>query len=350
MQVENASDKNNDFLATNAVSSGIYLDKRTIKKIANRSNVPGIIFISKLSLFLILSGYLIWLSIGSFWLLPALLFFGTFLTLSSYSLSHETAHGTAFKSRTLNEIVFWISSLIYMEEPLHRRYTHTNHHTYTWHIGKDTQMPFDTPMTFSGWLIEFSGFATYRYQFIVFWKLLFNNYSLMMLSVIPKKKLYWATLNARVFIFIYLCGIICICCGIMWPLWFFFLPRILGTPIYALFALIQHVELQENSPSILESTRSFDTGWMAKFLYMNMNYHVEHHLYPQIPFHALPKLHKKVKNQLPKPDPGFWKTNFEVLTVVINRSLGKSTKASNIRQSPNMVTNGSYANISKKSF
>ena len=54
----------------------------------------------------------------------------------------KTAHGTAFRSTWLNETVLWISSLIYMEEPLHRRYTHANHHTFTWHVGKDSQMPF----------------------------------------------------------------------------------------------------------------------------------------------------------------------------------------------------------------
>ena len=81
-----------------------------------------------------------------------------------------------------------------------------------------------------------------------------------------------------------------------------------------------------------------------------MNYHVEHHLYPQIPFYALPNLNKEIRDQLPKEDKGFLKTNLEVLIIVIKRSLGKNTKAYSIRQSPNMVTEGYYENISKKSF
>jgi fatty acid desaturase len=40
------------------------------------------------------------------------------------------------------------------------------------------------------------------------------------------------------------------------------------------------------------------------FLYWNMNYHLSHHLYPMVPFHALPRLHEQLKDQLPRPYPG----------------------------------------------
>jgi fatty acid desaturase len=32
-----------------------------------------------------------------------------------------------------------------------------------------------------------------------------------------------------------------------------------------------------------------------------MNYHVEHHLFPLIPYHQLPKLHAEIKPQLAPP-------------------------------------------------
>ena len=117
-----------------------------------------------------------------------------------------------------------------------------------------------------------------------------------------------------------------------------------------LFTLIQHVETQENSPSILESTRSFRTTWLGRFLYLNMNNHVEHHLYTQMPFHALPALSEAVKDQVPEPDPGFWRTNLEVLAVVIRRSRGKNTKAWTIRQAPHMITEGGHTKIAKSTM
>ena len=73
---------------------------------------------------------------------------------------------------------------------------------------------------------------------------------------------------------------------------------------------------------------------------MNMNNHVEHHLYPQVPFHALPKLAEAIEDQVPEPDPGVWKTNLEVMSVVIRRSFGRQTKAATIRQAPHMITDG----------
>jgi fatty acid desaturase len=33
-----------------------------------------------------------------------------------------------------------------------------------------------------------------------------------------------------------------------------------------------------------------------------MNYHVEHHMFPMVPYHALPKLHELIKHDLPAPN------------------------------------------------
>jgi hypothetical protein len=43
---------------------------------------------------------------------------------------------------------------------------------------------------------------------------------------------------------------------------------------------------------------------LNRFLYWNMNYHVEHHMFPLVPYHALPKLHEAVKADMPQPYPG----------------------------------------------
>jgi Na+-transporting NADH:ubiquinone oxidoreductase subunit F len=40
-----------------------------------------------------------------------------------------------------------------------------------------------------------------------------------------------------------------------------------------------------------------------RFLYLNMNYHVEHHIFPSVPYPALPKLHDEIKAQLAPPLP-----------------------------------------------
>ena len=325
---------------TNAASSGVTLDRKALKALAQRSDRPGLAYLAQWGCGLLATGALVWLSRGSAWLWPAMFVHGVLLTVPAYAISHETAHGTAFRSRRLNEAVLWLTSLLYMEEPLHRRYTHTNHHTCTWHVGKDSQMPFDTPMTLGGWLLEASGLALLRYQAAVLLRLAAGRYSGIMRTVAPRGELPKMTRNARIFLGVYAGAVLLVALGGFWLLWFLLLPRLLGMPVMMLFTLIQHVEMQENSPSIPESTRSFRTNQLGRFLYANMNWHVEHHLYPQVPFFALPALSLAVAAQVPAPDPGFFRTNWAVFVVVLRRSLGLSTGAPSIRQAPHMITEG----------
>ncbi|MEX3012053.1 fatty acid desaturase [Hoeflea sp. TYP-13] len=340
-----------DYVPTNAASSGVKLDKKTLKAIARRSDRPGLIYLAQWVLGLILTGALVWAALGTLWIWPAMFVHGVLLTVPAYSFSHETAHGTAFKARWLNEAVLWITSLIYIEEPLHRRYTHTNHHTFTWHVGKDSQMPFDTPMALGGWLAEITGFALLRFHTTALLQLALGRYTDTIKMVTPDGEYSKMTRNARIFLVIYAAIAGLVIAGFSWPLWFLVLPRLLGAPVMLLFTLIQHVELQENSPSILESTRSFKTSWLGRFLYMNMNNHVEHHLYPQVPFYALPALQRAVAEQVPEPDPGFFRTNWEVLTVAARRSLGLSTRAPTIRQAPHMISDGgSFERVARRTM
>ena len=329
-----------DYVPTNAASSGVKLDKKTLKSIAARSDRPGMIYLALWLGSLCMTGALVYLTLGTFWMWPAMFVHGIFLCVPTYSMSHETAHGTAFRTRWLNEAVLWVSSLIYMEEPLHRRYTHTSHHTFTWWAEKDAQFPFDTPMGLSGWIAEITGFGLLRAHVKTFWLLATKQYTDIMRGCTPEPEFPKMTRNARIMLAIYAAIVAAPFFGIWWPVWLIVIPRVLGAPVMLLFTLIQHVELQENSPSILESTRSFRTNWLAKFLYMNMNNHVEHHLYPNVPFHALPDLAEAVKDQVPEPDPGFFRSNWEVLVVTVRRSLGLSTKAPSIRQAPHMITEG----------
>lgn len=329
-----------DYVPTNAASSGVKLDKKTLKAIAARSDRPGLVYLAQWIVGLLITGSIVWWSVGTVWMWPAMLLHGILLSVPSYAMSHETAHGTAFRTRWLNEAVLWVTSLIYMEEPLHRRYTHTNHHTHTWHVGKDSQMPFDTPMGFGGWMAEITGFALLRFHLSVFLGLALRRYTPVMVSVAPESEFPKMTRNARIMLAIYAAILAAPFFGIWWPVWLLVVPRILGAPVMLLFTLIQHVELQENAPSILESTRSFRGSPVANFLYMNMNNHVEHHLYPQVPFHGLPALSEAVRDQLPEPDPGFFRTNWEVFLVALRRSMGLSTKAMSIRQAPHMITDG----------
>ena len=45
----------------------------------------------------------------------------------------------------------------------------------------------------------------------------------------------------------------------------------------------------------------------------NMPYHAEHHAYPGVPFHALPKLHKGIFNELAHKEEGYIDFHLKVI-------------------------------------
>ena len=47
--------------------------------------------------------------------------------------------------------------------------------------------------------------------------------------------------------------------------------------------------------------------------YWNMNYHVEHRMFPMVPYHALPRLHEMIKHDLPAANGGFIDAYREIL-------------------------------------
>jgi fatty acid desaturase len=83
------------------------------------------------------------------------------------------------------------------------------------------------------------------------------------------------------------------------PLLFIWGPRIYANWMNFFGFLSQHAGLAEDSHDHRLNTRTFRMNPAFEFLYANMNFHVEHHIYPLIPYHALPALHERIKDQLP---------------------------------------------------
>jgi fatty acid desaturase len=46
-----------------------------------------------------------------------------------------------------------------------------------------------------------------------------------------------------------------------------------------------------------------------------MNYHIEHHMFPMVPYHALPAIHKEIKHDCPEPLNGIWAVIKEIYPV-----------------------------------
>ena len=59
---------------------------------------------------------------------------------------------------------------------------------------------------------------------------------------------------------------------------------------------------------------------VIRFIYWNMNYHVEHHMFPMVPYHNLPKLHELMKADMPPPYNGLAEAYREIIPTLVRES------------------------------
>ena len=85
------------------------------------------------------------------------------------------------------------------------------------------------------------------------------------------------------------------------------LTALCGTP--------QHYGLSPNVPDFRLCCRTYTCGWLPAFLYWNMQHHIEHHMFPAVPFYNLGKLRKAIEHDLPPANHGLWPTWKHLLEV-----------------------------------
>ena len=71
--------------------------------------------------------------------------------------------------------------------------------------------------------------------------------------------------------------------------WIFQLPNVM-------LQRLQHLNGKRGSDNIFESTHTVALPRTLAWIYANMNFHVEHHLYPFVPSYRLLTLHKSIKH------------------------------------------------------
>lgn len=76
------------------------------------------------------------------------------------------------------------------------------------------------------------------------------------------------------------------------------LPTLITNVLINVRGLTQHSLAEAQDP--LLASRSVRTRPWVAFLYLNENYHLEHHLYPGVPFYHLPRLHALLEARLPR--------------------------------------------------
>jgi fatty acid desaturase len=270
-----------------------------------------------LLLFSLMGGIYFW---GSWWCVPFFFVYGTLYGSSSDARWHEMGHGTAFKTQWMNAVVYQIASFMIMRNPAAWRWSHARHHTDTIIVGRDVEIALMRPPALLKWLLNYFGIVDSYLSLVVLLRQTLGVISPDEQSYIPKDEQPKAVFAARIHIMIYAATIaMALYYGSWLPLVIIGLPRLYGAWHNVLVGLLQHGGLADNVLDHRLNSRTVYMNPISRFLYMNMNYHVEHHMFPMVPFHALPRLHELIKHDLPKPNPSIWHAYREMLPILLRQ-------------------------------
>eukprot|EP00760_Papus_ankaliazontas_P008823 PhM_4_TR13934/c0_g1_i1/m.43673 len=227
-----------------------------------------------------------------------------FFMFSLFNALHEFVHGTAFKSKRLNETMAVLCGVLTMRPPVHYRCYHYGHHRHTGDPERDPELQssfIDLPLTtLPRYLLYLSGVA--------FW---IDRVSTILRHAagyfLPRETYLTSTSELRVRVVaeaqrhvvgylcvVLLCALFPVTVGhsLVWRYWA--LPSVYAQMFLRFYLLAEHTGCRHD-PHIRQNTRTLDTfAWYAALAW-NMPYHSEHHAFPRVPFHALPRLHKKLQ-------------------------------------------------------
>lgn len=75
------------------------------------------------------------------------------------------------------------------------------------------------------------------------------------------------------------------------------IPMLLINSMVNIRGMSQHTLLEHES-DVIRGTRTILTNPVTRFFMCNENYHLEHHLYPAVPWYHLPRLHAALRDEL----------------------------------------------------
>ena len=240
----------------------------------------------------------------SWWSAPFWLIYGVLYGSASDSRWHECGHKTAFKTPWMNNVVYQIASFMMMRNPVVWRASHVRHHTDTIVLGRDPEIIAMRPPDLLRIAFMFIGVID---VYTAFKRMIMHASGKLdpeeEIYVAPKDHLRVFTI-ARIWLLIYCSTIaLSVLTASILPLMLIGLPRLYGAWHHVMTGLLQHLGLAENVSDHRLNTRTVLMNPISRFIYLNMNYHLEHHLFTMIPYYNLPKLHLLIKHDVPPPDP-----------------------------------------------
>ena len=294
--------------------------RKEMRKLLERRNGPAIR--DTLIWFALILGFAaltVWLW-PSWWAAVPFLCYAALYASTSDSRWHEAGHGTAFKSDWMNNTLYEIASFMVMRESVIWRWSHTRHHSDTIIVGRDPEIAVPRPPDLKAFVLSFFNWGVYLKYYRRILTHAFGRMAEEEKTFVPETEFPKVFRRARLYVAIYAAVIaLSVYLGSILPLLLVGLANFFGSWLMPVYGYTQHAGMAENVLDHRLNCRTFHTNVVNRFLYWNMNYHIEHHMFPLVPYHNLPKLHQLVKDDMPAPYPSLWSCWKEIVPTVLRQ-------------------------------
>jgi fatty acid desaturase len=302
------------------------LDKKTLGSLTERSDWRGFAQIIPQLVLTVALGALAYHSILH-WPLPVTLVvlyvYGTVYSfLSPSGAGHELCHRTVFKTRFWNELFLYLVSFLSWTNFVFFRTSHQKHHQYTVHAGLDLEVVQPIKIRRRDWLYVFTiNLPSIRWAIFTAIRhgrgRIEGEWEHRIFSDSNAKGRRDLARWARVLL---IGHVVLATTFIYFRLWPMLILVTFGS-FYAgwlnfLCTLTQHTGLPPSVPDFRVTCRTVKINPLAAFLYWQMNYHVEHHMYAGVPFYRLAKLRRTIEADLPPAYPGLRPAWKEILAIL----------------------------------
>ena len=238
----------------------------------------------------------------SWWTLPAAFVYGTLYGSASDARWHECGHRTAFRTRWANDVVYHVASFMDVREPVSWRWSHHRHHADTIVVGRDPEIAYQRPVRFWKIVADAFGILSTIAEFRKYAANVRGRLTPEEADYVPPREaeraIFWGRVHAAIWALVIVVSVLS---GSLLPLALIGLPSLYGRWLLVVFGTTQHAGLAEDVLDHRLNTRTVYMNRVLRFLYLNMNYHLEHHMFPSVPYHNLPRLHSLVADDLPAP-------------------------------------------------
>jgi fatty acid desaturase len=237
------------------------------------------------------------------WLFVAMFCQGL-LIVSLFAPFHECVHGTAFRTRMPNVVIAAICGAVLLLPATFYRHVHFRHHRYTQNLDEDPELLLPKPRTLTQYALYIAGVP---YLLLLTAVLLMNATGIAWreTSAISKEAWPGVVREARIHLAVYAAiAALSVYTGSVAVLTYWLGPLAMAQWTLNVFLLAEHTGCA-HSADFLENTRTTLTTAPVRFFMWNMPYHAEHHLFPSVPFHALPTLHTELDGRFRHVERGY---------------------------------------------